>query len=635
MPISPRSSQLATVSSNSPEALLQAWREAFEAVQVFEHAELDEVGQARLAELRSREATLAEQVRAAGLIPEAPELRVGSWSPLPLYLAGAADDGPDAESADSPEEDAGDSFNRAASTDQVRFRDHADVVRWIDSIYNRDLSRKKARKRARNSLRALATAPLEVSSLRVLAAALEDFGVPEVAQTVRARSPELEARFFEDRPPVPRSMPRPFLPSIRDGLTHAQRTIVEVLAESAPDSQRVKVLFDDALLREPGLVRTHLSEALEQLLVLPYPLVEVARSQAGEDRMVRLTALGRELVHRADAGRFRVHGAFVPNLLINGCGERLAFPTHALTSVVAATAFIARIPGATAHELWSFTRPLNLGSALQPICYPIALYSFGHEVLLLAAGLETLDGARALRLSPLLPLMKVDEVVERVTAAARERILEGFVSAKADPDGSVTIVFEHRAFASAARRKLPQSGVLVERYAASFRVEIDAREESRPLHELLMVFLETSRAEISRRLQLEAGRAKERLELVDSLLRAADHEKQVNAVLDCALDSEEAVWALTQLGTAAFATHPVFGGCDATGLAPFSDAQARLIAKSGRLASRQARLLEERTELVAQLASLEAVLASTDRLNSLVIAELDRVARTHSRGVSS
>lgn len=619
----------------TPEALLQAWREAFEAVQVFAHAELDEIGQARLVELRAREASLAEQVRAAGLIPEAPELRVGAWAPLPLYLAGAADDAPDAESADSEGEEAGDALNSAASTEQVRFRDHADVVRWIDSIYNRDLSRKKARKRARNSLRAIATAPLEVRSLRLLAAALEDFGVHDVAQTVRARNHELEARFFENRPPVPRSMPRPFLPSIRDGLTHAQRTIIEVLAESAPDSQRVKVLFDDALLREPGFARAHLSESLQQLLVLPYPLVEVARAQLGEERTVRLTVLGRELVHRADDGRFRVHGAFVPNLLINGCGEPLAFPTHALTSVFAATAFIARIPGATAHELWSFMRPLNLGSAPQPVCYPIALYSFGHEVLLLAAGLETLDGARSLRLRPLLPLMKVDEVVERVTAAARERILEGFVSAKADPDGSVTIVFEHRAFASAARRKLPQSGVLVERYAASFRVEIDAREEWRPLHDLLIVFLETSRAEIIKRLQLDASRAKERLELVDGLLRAAEHDTQVNALIDRALDTQEAVWALTQLGTEAFAAHPVFGGCDAIGLAPFSDAQARLIAKSGRLAARQARLLEERAEVVAQLASLEAVRASTDRLNSLVIAELDRIARAHSRGGSS
>lgn len=618
----------------TPEALLQAWREAFEVVQVFEHAELDEVGQARLAELRANEASLAEQVRAAGLIPEAPELRVGAWAPLPLYLAGAADDALDAESADSPGEEAGDSLNSAASTDQVRFRDHGDVVRWIDSIYNRDLSRKKARKRARNSLRALATAPLEVSSLRLLAAALEDFGVHDVAQRVRARNPELEARFFENQPPAPRTMPRPFLPSIRDGLTHAQRTIVEVAAESAPNSQRVKVLFDDALLREPGLARTDLSEALDQLLVLPYPLVEVARAQSGEERTVRLTSLGREFVHRADDGRFRVHGAFVPNLLINGCGESLAFPTHSPTSVVAATAFIARIPGATAHQLWSLMRPLNLGSGPQPVCNPIALYSFGHEVLLLAAGLETLDGARSLRLCPLLPLMKVDEVVERLTAAARERILEGFVSAKAEPDGSVVIVFEHRAFASEARRKLPKSGVLVEQYACSFRVDIDAREELRPLHDLLIVFLETGRGEISRRLQFDASRAKDRLELVDGLLRAADHETQVNAVLDCALDTQEAVWALTHLGTEAFSAHPAFGGCDATGLAPFSDAQARLIVKSGRLVARQARLVEERAELVSQLASLEAVLVSTDRLNSLVIAEIERIARLHSHAAS-
>lgn len=68
----------------TPEALLQAWRETFEAVQRFARAELDEVGRARLAELRVREASLAAQVRAAGLIPEATEVRVGSWAPLPF-----------------------------------------------------------------------------------------------------------------------------------------------------------------------------------------------------------------------------------------------------------------------------------------------------------------------------------------------------------------------------------------------------------------------------------------------------------------------------------------------------------------------------------------------------------------------
>ena len=76
---------------------------------------------------------------------------------------------------------------------------------------------------------------------------------------------------------------------------------------------------------------------------------------------VRLTSLGRELVHRTDDGRFRVHGAFVPNLLINGCGEPLAFPTHTLRAVVGAAAVLSRVPGASVEHLSYFMRLPGMG----------------------------------------------------------------------------------------------------------------------------------------------------------------------------------------------------------------------------------------------------------------------------------
>ncbi len=606
----------------TPEALLVLWREAFEAVKVFEHAELDEVGLARLAELRAREASLAEQVRDAGLVPEGPELRVGTWAPLPLYMVDDDDDSRD---------DAG--ITEVAASDSVRIdeprsQDHADFVRWIDSIYSRDLSHKEARKLARKKLRARAWHWLDIRSLRLLAAVLEDFGNHGVAHTVRSRHAELKAVSFEAWRRAPQSMARPYLPSARDGLTHTQRTIVEVLAESAPDPQRVKVLFDDALLRAPDLDRPRFSAALVELLSLPYSLVEVARALAGEERTVRLTSLGRELVHRTDDGRFRVHGAFVPNLLINGCGEPLAFPTHTFRAVVGAVAVLARVPGASVEHLSYFMRPPGLGSAVRPRFPPYALYDRGHEALELVAGVKTQNAE--LRLGPLLPNMTAEDVAERVRSAARIGLLEGFVSVTVEPEGVVSIVFEHRAFASLACRKLVGSGFLVATYETSFLVDVDGRSEVRSLRDLLAVFLEASRAEVKRRLSLELVRAKERLDLVEGLLRAADHEAQVTGLIDRALDTHEAIWALTHVGTTAFLAHPVFGRFELAGLGSFSDAQARLIAKSGRLGSKRPNLLAECDELVARIASIDETLASTIAVNELVITELDRIVQQHS-----
>jgi hypothetical protein len=122
--------------------------------------------------------------------------------------------------------------------------------------------------------------------------------------------------------------------------------------------------------------------------------------------------------------------------------------------------------------------------------------------------------------------------------------------------------------------------------------------------------------------------AQERLEVLDGLLRAADHEAVVFRIVDLSLSNTEAEWALTNIGSEAFRGHGTFATVD-TG--PFSPLQAKAIVRTKSLAAEKPKLLVERDETRRELERLEVSVQGTP-LFAWLVAELEQMVTAVRRG---
>jgi len=94
-------------------------------------------------------------------------------------------------------------------------------------------------------------------------------------------------------------------------------------------------------------------------------------------------------------------------------------------------------------------------------------------------------------------------------------------------------------------------------------------------------------------------------------------------VIDAAANVDEAVWALTRLGTEAFFRHPRFRGIDTGAAVPFSRLQARSITRRRLDPAQRASLQHDLAEATRACADLEGALASPDRIDAQVIEQLE------------
>lgn len=234
--------------SPTPAELLEEWQETLDALERFEHGALDETGRARLAELRARSEQLFEQVRAAGLLPDRAEPRTGPWAPLPLHDRPAAP-------PPAPEP----AYTEPAGRTPI---DHAHVLQRVSIIYERGIGRRGAYALAADFDWAL----LLRQSVRLLAAVLDDCGVHDEASAARLRHGLHLAQWPAPVPLAPLKLAPAFIPSARDGLTDAQRALVEALALDFPSFQRATVAIED-VERSAQHTPAALKQALDELLL--------------------------------------------------------------------------------------------------------------------------------------------------------------------------------------------------------------------------------------------------------------------------------------------------------------------------------------------------------------------------------
>lgn len=578
------------MSVDSNEQLLREWHEAREALEQFPQGPLDEPTRRRRDELREREDALATRVRAAGLIPESVEPRSGVWAPLPMHEA-------------LPE----------PPPDEIEFSDwtntnhaHESIVRRVTALYEYKFRRRGAAR----LLNEVDPNRLSARSAELVAAAMDDYELESDALTLRARHQLKRPTPWQPRPP-PLIVPAPFVPDERDGLTAAQRRLVEELASLFPEN-----LGREDLLERVGRSPEHERALTELLLPRPYPLV-VAE---GVSRY-RLTALAMEMIDRLPDGGVQVHGGFFPNLLVNGCAEPLAFPTHHLTEVVEAAKLIANHPGAHAHTLMQRLPGPDFGEGA--LCaQPNKLYESGEGVLSFGTQI-TFEQLRIVRLERFPPGVSAGSVVEAIRSGG----LTGIVSVVESAPGVVRYEVEHPAFVRAVLRFLEQRSLLIRWYQASLTTS--SPETGLPqtawIGHLLMSFFNRTKMVIAYRLVANEKVLRAQLDQLSAWSVTPALQRVIDRVLDVSLDHAEAVWGLTHLGSDEFRAHPVFKNVETDGVPPLSEANAQRALKNPKTRSSTNRSEAERASLTSRISELEARLRSPDLLYAEVCSQLDRI----------
>ncbi|MBL8921520.1 MAG: hypothetical protein JNJ54_21850 [Myxococcaceae bacterium] len=516
------------------------------------------------------------------------------WAPLPLHEAPAAP---------PPEEIA---FSDGHNTNYA----HDEVVRRVTSLYEYPTRQS----RAVGLLTELAANRLSARSAELVAAALDDFEQGFQAMTLRARH---DVRRPAPEPWLPRAataVPTPFLPDERDGLTAAQRRLIEVLAAVAPNH-----LGRVELLERVGATEEHERALSELLLPRPYPLV-LAHSAS----RYRLSPLAMEMIDRLSGGGVQVHGGFFPNLLVNGCAEPLAFPTHHLREVVEASKLIARWPGS--NELSLMSRLPGPDFAWPVACaQPRRLYETGEGQLDIGT-LITFESLRVVQLERFVPGVSPSQVVAAISEGVARGALAGVVRVSELGSEAVRYEVEQPAYARAVLRHLDARSMLMRSYVAtlSFRSDTGAPATGWIGH-LLQAFFNRTRLVIAHRLVAQEKALRAQLDQLSEWSVTPAVQRVIDRVLDVSLDHAEAVWALTRLGTEEFVAHPVFKGVATDGVAPLSEPSAQRALRATRTRSSSNRSEAERDSLTSRIDELEARLRSPGLLHEEVCSQLDLI----------
>lgn len=581
---------------SSDQQLLDEWRQVIDRLEALRSEPVDALAQKFRAELEAREASLAAQIRAAGLMPETVQPRVGSWSPLPLF----EDDHPERdEEADQPGE-VESSEVTAPERGSVSYEKLATVV---DELFDRSKGR-KARKRVRRWLRDPARSKeVDAKGARLLACVLDEISSHAQADVVRAE-------FRLTRTPLPGFLPplrlsQPWVPSPIDGFTSAQRVIVKALREMPTELRRLKVVLDEASVAESAFSRAALTNAVDELLLpRPIPVVESVFGRTGEERLLKLTRAGRCM-------------PFFPNLLVNGCCQPLRFPVYRLERVVEAARLMLRHGSLSGSAFGTVLGDPQFGGPRGQLSSSV--YLFGSGTVSFEADLKVSSGGKTLAVSLLAPpLSGQSEFLESVCQAA-----EGVVSFTNDGERLV-VTLEHQAFLNAFVPGLSRTGALGRVVEVAHTVDLDGRHAPMWVGGLIQAWLESCRATLRERVAPSLHAAEERLHVLDGLLRAADHEAAVFRIVDLSLSNTEAEWALKNVGSDAFRSHSTFSRIDTGSLSPFTEAQAKVIVKTRSLSARRQQWLDERAECRREFARLE-LSELPDPTGVALLAELEQM----------
>lgn len=543
----------------SDEQLLARWRELLGLVRGYDAQTLDPVDRQTVNELRRQLTRTEEELDRRGL--RHAEREQGSWQPLVMHEAPAAEVAPSVELTWEKEE-------RLVPDWEILL-----LAERLDAQFTLSAQERSA----------LPRGLVEAFDRRFA----------KVLLSTQAERPSTRFRHAL------------FLPQIEDGFTAAQRVLIEVLATQSIDSNE--------LIKRAQMPEDEATTALEQLrLRRPYPLLV---EQSG---VLSLSAHAREMV-TVEAGRARVDGALFPNLLVNGVADPLSFPTFSLEGVVnaARARLVIGADRATVIDtlgpitplpqrrmsLWR--TPTKTGSTLMvvrsvPLRFPSSRLSYEfhfddpRDALRSVRALE--DGRRR---------GDFDQAVSWDVQDARLQVRVP------NEDQALRVV-----------QRLVHDFALISHWHLQLRVSQNGNVIFAPLPELLEAFLGRCRERLRSRMPVDLTSPTVRRERLRGLLRAADDER-VLRLIDASATNEEARWALTHLGSSELTAHAGLGA-HAFDAQPFSELQARAVLETTGLVKKRKQFALELEGVEAELREQPPAREDV-ALDRLVLAELERV----------
>ena len=311
----------------------------------------------------------------------------------------------------------------------------------------------------------------------------------------------------------------------------------------------------------------------------------------------------------------------VPNLLVNGSegiavGMATKIPPHNLGEVVDALVHVTANPEATNEELMEFIQGPDFptGGTIFGRRGIIDAYTTGRGRVKVRAKhhIETKGKKEIIVIDELPYQVNKAKLIEQIANLARDKAIEGVseVRDESDREGTrVVIELKKDAMSEIVMNNLYKSTPLEITFGTIMLAVHNKEPKIFKLNEVLNVFLTHRKTVIIRRTIFDLEKAKARAHILEGLKIALDNIDEVVKIIRASANDAEAKETLG----------------DRFGLSPIQ-AQAILDMRLGRLTGLQREKLEaEYQELLALIAELEAILKSEERLNEIIVEELDEI----------
>ena len=441
------------------------------------------------------------------------------------------------------------------------------------------------------------------------------------------------------------------LPDARDGLKPVQRRIVYQMGEMNLTPERPYMKSARVVGEVMGKLHPHGDSAIYEAMVrlaqpfaMRLPLVDghgnfgslddgPAASRYTEARMAS-AALGMNADIAENTVTFSpnydnklkepdVLPSAIPNLLVNGAsgiavGMATNMITHNLGEVVAAAKYLLRHPDAGLDELMEYVPGPDLpgGGIIMGREGIRDAFDHGRGAFITRAKihLENITARKKGIVVTELPFMVGPEkVLERISDAVRNKKLDGVSGAVdlSDRHNGMKIIIEIKSGFNpeAVLAQLYKHTPLQESYTINNVALVDGRPHTMGLIQLLSVWIKHRRSVVKSRSEFRRSKALERLHLVEGLLLALI---DIDEVIEVIRSSEDVDTAKNRL-MAVFDLDDI----QATYIL---DLRLRRLTKMSRV-----ELESERDELRKKIADLEEILSSAERLDDVVVSEMDDV----------
>ena len=318
--------------------------------------------------------------------------------------------------------------------------------------------------------------------------------------------------------------------------------------------------------------------------------------------------------------------AAIPNLLVNGAsgiavGMATNMPTHNLIEVIGAARHLMRHPDASLEDLMRYVPGPDWPSGGVIVgrdgirqAYETGRGAFSTRAV---THVENITARKKAIVVTELPfLVGPDRVLERISEGVRNHKLEGISGAidLTDRHNGTRLVieiktgFDPKAVLAQLYRHTPlEDGFTINNVAL-----VNGRPHTLGLREMLQVWIGHRRTVVKRRSAFRLDKAQERLHLVEGLLLAM---VDIDEVIQVIRTSEDAESARTRLMS-------VFD-LDEAQASYILDLRLRRLTRMSRI-----ELESERDDLRSRIDGLTAILKSEERLDGVVLDEMDQAAHT-------